>query len=209
MMDRKLTTILAADVVGYSKMMAANEENTLACLKERRLLIDGIINEYGGTIFGSAGDSLIAQFDSPVRATESAIQFQNKLQGLNENAEINERMVFRVGINIGDVMVADQNLFGDAVNIAARLEAEAKPAGICVSKSVVDMIERKLKISFEEAGELALKNIDYPVTAFFVVPSKNDMRWSTIDEVPQIKVEKAEPGSLAVMLFRNLSRSLH
>ena len=92
-MDRKLTTILAADVVGYSKMMAANEENTLACLKERRLLIDGIINEYGGTIFGSAGDSLIAQFDSPVRATESAIQFQNKLQGLNENAEINERMV--------------------------------------------------------------------------------------------------------------------
>ena len=93
MMDRKLTTILAADVVGYSKMMAANEENTLACLKERRLLIDGIINEYGGTIFGSAGDSLIAQFDSPVRATESAIQFQNKLQGLNENAEINERMV--------------------------------------------------------------------------------------------------------------------
>ena len=206
MMDRKLTTILAADVVGYSKMMAANEENTLACLKERRLLIDGIINEYGGTIFGSAGDSLIAQFDSPVRATESAIQFQNKLQGLNENAEINERMVFRVGINIGDVMVADQNLFGDAVNIAARLEAEAKPAGICVSKSVVDMIERKLKISFEEAGELALKNIDYPVTAFFVVPSKNDMRWTTIDEVPQIKVEKAEPGSLAVMLFRNLSK---
>ena len=143
-MDRKLTTILAADVVGYSKMMAANEENTLACLKERRLLIDGIINEYGGTIFGSAGDSLIAQFDSPVRATESAIQFQNKLQGLNENAEINERMVFRVGINIGDVMVADQNLFGDAVNIAARLEAEAKPEGICVSKSVVFPVASKL-----------------------------------------------------------------
>ena len=140
-MERKLTTILAADVVGYSKMMAADEESTLGVLRERRSLIDGIIDEYGGTIFGSAGDSVIAQFDSPVRATKSAIQFQNKLQGLNEIAPENEKMVFRVGINIGDVMVSDDNLFGDAVNIAARLEAESRPAGICVSKSVVDMIE--------------------------------------------------------------------
>ena len=205
-MERKLTTILAADVVGYSKMMAANEESTLGLLRERRSLIDGIIDEYGGSIFGSAGDSVIAQFDSPVRATKSAIQFQNKLQGLNEIATETEKMVFRVGINIGDVMVSDDNLFGDAVNIAARLEAESRPAGICISKSVVDMIERKLKVSFEGAGELALKNIDYPVTAYFIVPSKNDMRWSTLDEAPRIKIDKAEPGSLAVMLFRNLSK---
>ena len=84
-MERKLTTILAADVVGYSKMMAANEESTLGILKERRSLIDGIINEHGGTIFGSAGDSVIAQFDSPVRATESAIQFQNMFKNTNTN----------------------------------------------------------------------------------------------------------------------------
>ena len=205
-MERKLTTILAADVVGYSKMMTANEESTLRLLRDRRKLIDGIIDEYGGVIFGSAGDSLIAQFDSPVRAVESAIQFQNKLQGLNEIDPENQRMVFRVGINIGDVMVADDNLFGDAVNIAARLEAESRPAGICVSKSLVNMIERKLKISFEDAGELTLKNIDYPVKAYFIVPSKNDMRWSTLDEAPIVKLDKAEPGSLAVMLFRNLSK---
>ena len=124
----------------------------------------------------------------------------------NEMTPEDEKMVFRVGINIGDVMVSDDNFFGDAVNIAARLEAESRPAGICISKSVVDMIERKLKVSFEDAGELKLKNIDYPVTAYFVIPSKNDMRWSTIDEAPRIKVDKAESGSLAVMLFKSLSK---
>ena len=143
-MKRKLTTILAADVGGYSKMMAANEERTLNNLRERREIVDGIINGHGGTIFGSAGDSVIAEFDSPVRATESAIQFQNKLQAHNQMAPEDERMVFRVGINIGDVMVAENNLFGDAVNIAARLEAESRPAGICISKSVLDMIERTI-----------------------------------------------------------------
>ncbi len=96
--------------------------------------------------------------------------------------------------------------FGDAVNIAARLEAASLPAGICISKSVVDMIERKLKISFEDAGELELKNIDYPVSAYFVIPSKNDMRFAAHEEVPQIKVEMTEPGSLAVMLFKSLSK---
>ena len=207
-MERKLTTILAADVVGYSKMMAANEEVTLNSLRQRRELIDDIIREHGGIIFGSAGDSVIAQFDSPVRATESAIKFQNKLQGLNENAVEDEKMIFRVGINIGDVMVSNDDLFGDAVNIAARLEAESRPAGICISKAVLDMIARKIKISFEDAGTLELKNIDYPVTAYFVVPSKNDMRWSAVEDVPKIKIDKAEPGSLAVMLFKNLSKDV-
>ncbi len=158
-MERKLTTILAADVVGYSKMMAANEEGTLNILRERREIVDSIIHNNGGTIFGSAGDSVIAQFDSPVRATESAIQFQNKLHAHNQLAPEDERMVFRAGINIGDVMVAEDNLFGDAVNIAARLEAESRPGGICISKSVLEMIERKLKVSFEDAGALDLKNM--------------------------------------------------
>ena len=205
-MERKLTTILAADVVGYSKMMAANEEGTLSILRERREIVDGIIKDHGGTIFGSAGDSVIAQFDSPVRATESAIQFQNKLHAHNQLAPEDERMVFRAGINIGDVMVDEDNFFGDAVNIAARLEAESRPGGICISKSVLEMIERKLKVSFEDAGELVLKNIDHPVTAYFVIPSKNDMRWSMEDDSPRVSVEKTEPGSLAVMLFKNLSK---
>ena len=133
-MERKLSTIFASDVVGFSKMMSADEEHTLNLLKQRRLVIDGLITEHGGTIFGSAGDSVIAEFSSPIKATECAVQMQGKMQAMNEDVPEERKMVFRIGINIGDVMVSQDNLFGDAVNIAARLEAEAKPDGICISK---------------------------------------------------------------------------
>ena len=141
-MERKLTTIFASDVVGFSKMMGEDEVNTLKILKERRLVIDGIINEYGGIIFGSAGDSVIAEFSSPIKASEAAISIQSKMKTMNQGIPEPDQMTFRVGINIGDVMVSDNNLFGDAVNIAARLEAEAKPSGICVSQTLFDMINR-------------------------------------------------------------------
>ncbi|SVD58331.1 uncharacterized protein METZ01_LOCUS411185, partial [marine metagenome] len=162
-MERKLSTILAADVVGFSKMMAADEVGTLEILTNRRSVIDSSIKEQGGKIFGSAGDSVIAEFDSPVKATECGVQFQSKMQALNDNIAKDKQMIFRVGIHIGDVMIAEDNLFGDAVNIAARLEAEAKPGGLCLSKTVVDIVGGKLKVSFEDAGELELKNIDHPV----------------------------------------------
>ena len=206
-MERKLSTILAADVVGFSKMMATDEEGTLEILKNRRFVIDNSIKEQGGKIFGSAGDSVIAEFDSPVKATECGVQFQSKMQALNDNIAEDQQMIFRVGIHIGDVMVAEDNLFGDAVNIAARLEAEAKPGGLCLSKTVVDIVGGKLKVSFEDAGELALKSIDRPVQALFVVPSKGATRWVHDNtEGPKVKIQKAEPGSLAVMLFKNLSK---
>ena len=120
-MERKLSTILAADVVGFSKMMAVDEVQTLKTLKNRRLVIDGIIAEHGGKIFGSAGDSVIAEFASPIKATECAVGVQGKMQAMNADEAEDEQMIFRVGINIGDVMVSQENLFGDAVNIAARL----------------------------------------------------------------------------------------
>ena len=142
-MERKLTTIFASDVVGFSKMMGEDEVNTLKILKERRLVIDKIINEKNGIIFGSAGDSVIAEFTSPIKASEAAIAIQSKMKTLNQNKSKKDKMIFRVGINIGDVMVSDDNLFGDAVNIAARLEAAAKPSGICVSQTLFDMINRK------------------------------------------------------------------
>jgi len=206
-MERKLSTILAADVVGFSKMMAADEEGTLEILKNRRFVIDNSIKEQGGRIFGSAGDSVIAEFDSPVKATECGVQFQSKMQALNDNIAKDQQMVFRVGIHIGDVMISEDNLFGDAVNIAARLEAEAKPGGLCLSKTVVDIVGGKLKVSFEDGGDLELKNIDHPVQAFFVVPSKGATRWVHDNtDGPKVKIQKAEPGSLAVMLFKNLSK---
>ena len=205
-MERKLSTIFASDVVGFSKMMAANEEMTLDLLNQRRLVIDGLIAEHGGTIFGSAGDSVIAEFASPIKATECAVQMQGKMQAMNDDVPEERKMVFRVGINIGDVMVSQDNLYGDAVNIAARLEAEAKPDGICISKSVLDMVSRKIQVSYQDAGELVLKNIEHPVQAYFVIQKRGATRYVQHTEAPQVKVERTEAGSLAVMLFKNLSK---
>ena len=204
-MERKLTTIFASDVVGFSKMMGEDEVNTLKILKERRLVIDGIINENGGVIFGSAGDSVIAEFSSPIKASEAAIAIQSKMKTMNQGIAEPDQMTFRVGINIGDVMVSDDNLFGDAVNIAARLEAEAKPSGICVSQTLFDMINRKIMASFEDAGELELKNIEFPVKAFHVLDNKGTPRFNQDSETIETVVKEAEPGSVAVMFFKNLS----
>jgi adenylate cyclase len=205
-MERKLSTIFASDVVGYSKMMGNNEEKTLEILGERREVIDSAIADYNGIIFGSAGDSVIAEFGSPVKAAECAVQIQGKMKTINENVPKDQQMIFRIGINIGDVMVSKDNLFGDAVNVAARLESAAQPSGICVSKTVFDLINQKIRVSFEDAGKLDLKNIVEPIQAYFVIQKKGGVRFNQYEDSPQIKVEKAEQGSLAVMLFKNLSK---
>lgn len=204
-MERKLSTILALDVVGFSKLMAIDEDITLAILRQRRELIDEIIDCNGGRIFGSAGDSVIAEFGSPVKATECGVSIQTKMKSINDNIPESQKMRFRVGINIGDVMIFENNLYGDAVNVAARLEAEANSEGICVSKSVFDMVSQKVKVSFEPKGKLQLKNINTPVEAYFVIPFKGAGRFFQFSDEPQIKLEKAGPGSLAVMMFKNLS----
>ena len=205
-MERKLSTIFASDVVGYSKMMGNNEEKTLEILGERREVIDSAIADYNGIIFGSAGDSVIAEFGSPVKAAECAVQIQGKMKTMNEDIPEDQQMIFRIGINIGDVMVSKDNLFGDAVNVAARLESAAQPSGICVSKTVFDLINQKILVSFEDAGKLDLKNIVEPIQAYFVIQKKGGVRFNQYEDSPQIKVEKAEQGSLAVMLFKNLSK---
>ena len=205
-MERKLSTIFASDVVGYSKMMGNNEEKTLEILGERREVIDSAIADYNGIIFGSAGDSVIAEFGSPVKAAECAVQIQGKMKTMNEDIPEDQQMIFRIGINIGDVMVSKDNLFGDAVNVAARLESAAQPSGICVSKTVFDLINQKILVSFEDAGKLDLKNIVEPIQAYFVIQKKGSVRFNQYEDSPQIKVEKAEQGSLAVMLFKNLSK---
>ena len=205
-MERKLSTIFASDVVGFSKMMGKNEEKTLQILGERREVIDNVITEHNGIVFGGAGDSVIAEFVSPVKATECAVQMQEKMKDMNENEPEDHQMIFRIGINIGDVMVSKGNLFGDAVNVAARLESAAQPSGICISKQVFDLINQKLQVSFEDAGALKLKNITEPVQAYFVVQHKGIERFLNYEDTPQLKLERSEPGSLAVMLFKNLGR---
>ena len=204
-MERKLSTILALDVVDFSKLMASDEDIALSNLRQRREIIDEAIHSLGGRIFGSAGDSVIAEFASPVRAVEAAVNIQAKMQAINENLPEHQRMKFRVGVNIGDVMVSESNLYGDSVNIAARLEAAAKPEGVCIAKSVFDLVSQKLKLSFEPLGELTLKNIDRPIEAYSVAATKNPGRYIQNFGEPLLKAEKARPDSLAVMLFKSLS----
>ena len=132
--ERRLTTILSADVAEYSRLMGSDEEQTLARLKEYRGLIDSLITAHRGRVFASAGDNVVAEFPSTVEAVRCAIDFQHELGHRNAELPEDRRMLFRVGVNLGDVMVEGENLFGDGVNITARLEGLADPGGVCISQ---------------------------------------------------------------------------
>src|SRR5262245_52340980 len=139
-LKRKLAAILAADAVGYSRLMSTNEEKTLKVLATHRAVIDGIIEFHEGRIVNTAGDSVLAEFASPVEAVRCAVEIQDALKTRNESLPEDQRMLFRVGVNLGDVMIKGEDLLGDGVNVAARLESIAEPGGICVSSSVYDQI---------------------------------------------------------------------
>ncbi|MCE3249342.1 MAG: putative adenylate class-3/4/guanylyl cyclase, partial [Geminicoccaceae bacterium] len=144
---RKLAVIVAADVAGYSRLMAADEEGTLATLNARRQVIDELIARHHGRIFTTAGDSVMAEFASAVEAVRCAAAIQQEIVRRNADLPEPRRMHFRVGVNLGDVMVGGDNLFGDGVNVAARLESVAEPGGICVSGAVYDQIRNKVDLS--------------------------------------------------------------
>ncbi len=165
---RRLTAILAADAVGYSARMAENEERTLGTLAGHRRLIDSLIADHGGRIVGTAGDSVLAEFGSSVEAVRCAVEIQEALATRNESLPEPERLHFRIGINLGDVIVDGADILGDGVNVASRLEGIAEPGGICIASSVFDQISGKLNLGFEDIGERSLKNIGRPVRAYRV-----------------------------------------
>src|SRR6476620_203439 len=134
--QRRMAAILAADVVGYSRLMGEDEEATLATLKSHREVIDHLIAVHGGRVFGTAGDSVIAEFASPVEAVRCATEIQLEVDSRNSGLPEHSRMRFRVGVNLGDVVIDGNNLIGDGVNVAARIEALSPPGGICVSEAV-------------------------------------------------------------------------
>jgi adenylate cyclase len=176
---RKLTTILAADVAGYSRLMGDDEEATLRILKTYREIIDGLIARHEGRIFGSAGDSVVAEFGSAVEAVRAAISIQEELRVRNVELAEQRQMKFRIGINVGDVMVEGDNLFGDGVNVAARLEGLAEPGGICISGTAFNQVKNKLSIGFEDIGPQTVKNIAEPVPAFRLVAGPISVRGTT------------------------------
>jgi class 3 adenylate cyclase len=165
---RRLTCILAADAVGYSRQMGQDEEGTIRVLSAHRSVIDGIITFHQGRIVSTAGDSVLAEFSSAVEAVRCAVEIQEALKTRNESLEEHRQMHFRVGVNLGDVVVKNEDLLGDGVNVAARLESMAEPGGICISSSVYDQITGKLDLGFLDIGEQSLKNISRPIRVYRV-----------------------------------------
>jgi adenylate cyclase len=165
-LERKLTAILCADVFGYSRLMGENEEATLRTLSSYRKLIDSLIEQHHGRFVNSAGDSVLAEFASVVNAVQCAVEIQTTLKAENVNLPPERRMEFRIGVNLGDVMVDGEQIYGDGVNVAARLESLAEPGGICVSGTVCEHLGNRLALSYEDLGEQSVKNIAKPVRVF-------------------------------------------
>ncbi|MCA6098924.1 adenylate/guanylate cyclase domain-containing protein [Bradyrhizobium australafricanum] len=178
--ERRLSAILAADVAGYSRLMHNDEEATHA--KLTTLLADGVkpaIADHGGRVVKNTGDGLLAEFPSAVEAVRAAVQFQIRVDELTIADAEDRRIVFRVGINIGDVIVEPDDIFGDGVNIAARLESIAEPGAICISASAYDQVRGKVGVEFADLGEQNLKNIDRPVRAYAVIRNGSDLAIQT------------------------------
>ena len=163
---RKLATILVADIVGYSRLTANDEDWTIRALGDFRKVIDDIITRHDGRIFSTGGDSILAEFASPVEAVRAAVDFQEASRSRNLLQPRDRQLRYRIGINLGDVMVRGSDLLGDGVNVAARLEGIAEPGGICVSASVWEHINGKLSIGYVDIGEQSVKNIPRPVRAY-------------------------------------------
>jgi TolB-like protein/class 3 adenylate cyclase len=202
--ERRLAAILAADVAGYSRLMHRDEEATHA--KLTAVLAEAVhptITEHGGRIVKNTGDGFLAEFPSAVQAVRAAAQFQNRVRELTAADAQEARIAFRVGINIGDVIVEPHDIFGEGVNIAARLESIAEPGGICISSAAYDQVRGKVGVEFADQGEQDLKNIALPVWAYAVVMDGPS---------PATPTERAKQGrllpprlSIVVLPFANLS----
>ena len=166
---RKLTAVFSADVVGYSRLMGMDEAATVKTLETYKGVMFTLIKQHRGRVVDSTGDNLLAEFGSVVDAVQCAVSVQKELQARNSDLPEDRKMQFRIGINLGDVIEEQDRIYGDGVNIAARLEALADPGGICVSKTAFDHIESKLPLGYQFLGEQAVKNIAKPVGAYKVL----------------------------------------
>jgi len=183
-MERKLTAILSADVEGYSRLMGEDEEATIRTLTSYRQVMGALIPVHRGRVVDSPGDNLLAEFGSVVDAVQCAVVIQSTLRAENANLSQNRRMEFRIGINLGDVVVDGERIYGDGVNIAARMEGLAEGGGICISGTVFDQVKGKVSVNFEDLGLQQVKNIAEPIRAYRAVLSLG-----TVSARPQKKVE--------------------
>jgi len=199
--ERKLSAIFAADVEGYSRLMGLDEVGTLRTLTAYRVIIDRLIASHRGRIFNTAGDSVLVDFASAVDAVQCATAVQEAITKENSSRPAGEQMRFRIGIHVGDIIVQGDNLFGDAVNVAARLEALAEPGGICVSGAVRDHIGTKLALGFVDLGEQEVKNIAQPIRAYRI----GNETPPTFTPVVGSSLPLPDKPSVAVLPFQNMS----
>jgi class 3 adenylate cyclase len=201
---RRLTAIIAVDVAGYSRLMEADEEGTHERLKAHfRELVHPKITEHRGRIVKNTGDGFLPEFSSVVDAVRCAVELQYAMSDRNTGTDKDKRITFRVGVNLGDVIAEDDDIYGDRVNIAARLEALAEPGGICISRTVRDQIRDKLPYPFEDRGELSVKNIARPVRVY-------ELRPETVAALPMPNLPLAPPEARQqqVQDFENLDAQL-
>jgi adenylate cyclase len=197
---RKLTAILSADVAGYSRLMAEDEEATVRSLTTYRDVISSLIKVHKGRVVDSPGDNILAEFVSVVESIRCAWDVQQEIKARNKDLSENRRMIFRIGINLGDVIEEEERIYGDGVNIAARLEDLAEEGGICISGTAYDHVKNKLPFKYETMGEQAVKNIKEPIRVYKVL-MENDADDLTLDK----KLELPKKPSIAVLPFVNIS----
>jgi TolB-like protein/class 3 adenylate cyclase len=191
--ERRLAAILSADVVGYSRLMARDEVSTVRMITAYRDQMEVLIRQHRGRIVDSPGDNVLAEFPSATDALESAGEIQRVLQARNAPLPPERRMEFRVGVHLGEVMVEGERIYGDGVNLAARLEGLAEPGGICISSTVHDQVESKVRLRYEDLGEREVKNIERPVHVYRA-------RWETVESAPTADGPSAKSSPRAVLL---------
>src|SRR5262249_3325264 len=208
--ERRLAAILAADVAGYSRLMGADEEGTLARLKAlRREVADPKVKEHHGRIVKTTGDGLLLEFASVVDAVRCAVEVQREMAERNADVPPDRRLELRMGINLGDIIKDGRDIYGDGVNVAARLEALAEPGGICISRMVRDQIRDKLAYPFEDRGEQSVKNIARPVRVYALRPEAvADLATTSVSPAPPISQPSSVPRlSIVGLPFANLSNA--
>ena len=194
---RRLAAIVAADVAGYSRLMGLDEVGTARTLREHRKVTDALVAKHGGRLVKTTGDGVLLEFPSVVDAVECAVAVQDVMTQRNEGVPEDRRMLFRIGINLGDILIEGDDILGDGVNVAARLEGLAEPGGICLSSSAYDQVRGKVAVEFTDLGEQTLKNIARPVRAFAVGASANTPRTAPFPS-------SAPHLSLVVLPFANI-----
>jgi TolB-like protein len=197
--ERRLAAIVAADMAGYSRLMGLDEVGTASTLREHRKVTDALVAKHGGRLVKTTGDGVLLEFSSVVDAVECAVAVQTVMAERNNGVPLDRRMLYRIGINLGDILIEGDDILGDGVNIAARLEGIAQPGGICISSSAYEQVRGKVSVDFADLGEQRLKNIARPIRAYAVGLNANNTDWAVPSQ------SSAPRLSIVVLPFANIS----